>query len=199
MLFLSGEVDPITADERVSSAKKFIEGLNEQSLWKLVFLTLKLKSEALKERINKLFTVLTANLTEQFRRSANQMVQQIIARESGSIYVQINQQDLTQEQWMSHLQTTLELISLTKDSVVLDEPAALKLLELPLTPTLWSRALSIIPRTHAILLAIIRNFPKEFYSSLGKDIARFCEPLSGMKSLESTHLNWLDLMRQLKL
>lgn len=199
LLFLSGEVDPITADERVSSAKKFIEGLNEQSLWKLVFLTLKLKSEALKERINKLFTVLTANLTEQFRRSANQMVQQIIARESGSIYVQINQQDLTQEQWMSHLQTTLELISLTKDSVVLDEPAALKLLELPLTPTLWSRALSIIPRTHAILLAIIRNFPKEFYSSLGKDIARFCEPLSGMKSLESTHLNWLDLMRQLKL
>lgn len=127
------------------------------------------------------------------------MVQQIIARQPGSIYVQINQQDLTQEQWMNHLQTTLELISLTKDSVVLDEPAALKLLELPLTPILWAKALSIIPRTDPILLAIIRNFPRDYYNSLGKDIAHFCEPLAGVKSLESTHVNWLDLMRQLRL
>lgn len=110
------------------------------------------------------------------------MVLQIIARQPDSIYVQINQ-ELTQEQWMNHLQTTLELISLTKDSVVLDEPAALKLLELPLTPTLWSRALSIIPRSDPILLAIIRNFPKEYYNSLGKEIAKFCEPLAGLKSL----------------
>lgn len=127
LLFLAGEVAPFTAEQRVASAKQFIEQLNEQQLWKLVFLTLKLKSEALKEKINRLFTVLTANLTEQFRRSTNQMVQQIIARQNGSIYVQINQ-ELTQEQWMNHLQTTLELISLTKDSVVLDEAAALKLL-----------------------------------------------------------------------
>jgi hypothetical protein len=126
------------------------------------------------------------------------MVQQIIARQPDSIYVQINQ-ELTQEQWMNHLQTTLELISLTKDSVVLDEPAALKLLELPLTPTLWSRALGIIPRSDPILLAIIRNFPKEYYNSLGKEIAKFCEPLAGMKSLESTHVNWLELIRQLRL
>ncbi len=126
------------------------------------------------------------------------MVKQIIARQPDSIYVQINQ-ELTQEQWMNHLQTTLELISLTKDSVVLDEPTALKLLELPLTPTLWSRALSIIPRSDPILLAIIRNFPKEYYNSLGKEIAKFCEPLAGMKSLESIHVNWLDLIRQLRL
>jgi hypothetical protein len=55
------------------------------------------------------------------------MVHQIIVRQPGSIYVEINH-ELTQEQWMNHLQTTLELISLTKDSVVLDEAAALKLL-----------------------------------------------------------------------
>lgn len=100
---------------------------------------------------------------------------------------------------MNHLQTTLELISLTKDSVVLDETAALKLLELPLTPSLWSRALGIIPRNDNILLAIIRNFPREYYNSLGKEIAHFCEPLAGMKSLESIHVNWLDLIRQLRL
>ena len=34
------------------------------------------------------------------------MVQQIIARQEGSIYVEINQQ-LTKEQWMNHLQITL--------------------------------------------------------------------------------------------
>jgi hypothetical protein len=54
---------PFTAEQRVASAKQFIELLNEQQLWKLVFLTLKLKSETLKEKINRLFTVLTANLT----------------------------------------------------------------------------------------------------------------------------------------
>lgn len=34
------------------------------------------------------------------------MVKQIITRQQGSIYVQINQ-ELTQEQWMNHLQITL--------------------------------------------------------------------------------------------
>lgn len=43
-LFLAGEVQPIAAEQRVASAKKFIEQLNEEKLWKLVFLTLKLKS-----------------------------------------------------------------------------------------------------------------------------------------------------------
>lgn len=84
---------------------------------------------------------------------------------------------------MNHLQITLELISLTKDSVILDEVAALKLLELPLTPSLWSKALNIIPRTDKILLSIIKNFPNQFYNSLGKEIAKFCEPLSGIRSL----------------
>ena len=43
-LFLAGEVQPIAAEQRVASAKQFIEQLNEEKLWKLVFLTLKLKS-----------------------------------------------------------------------------------------------------------------------------------------------------------
>ena len=34
----------VAAEQRVASAKQFIEQLNEEKLWKLVFLTLKLKS-----------------------------------------------------------------------------------------------------------------------------------------------------------
>ena len=48
LLFLAGEVAPFTGEARVESAKQFIEQVSEQQLWKLVFLTLKLKSEALK-------------------------------------------------------------------------------------------------------------------------------------------------------
>jgi|JI61114C2RNA_FD_contig_21_11380407_length_251_multi_4_in_0_out_0_1 hypothetical protein len=61
---------------------------------------------------------------------------------------------------MNHLQTTLELVTLTKDSLYLDLDIALKLLELPLTPRLWSLALNIIPRIDEVLITIIKNFPK---------------------------------------
>jgi len=96
---------------------------------------------------------------------------------------------------MNHLQTTLELVSVTKDSLFLDLDIALKLLELPLTPRLWSLALHIIPRNDQVLNAIIKNFPTEYYSSLGKEITSFCEPLAGIRSPESIHINWLELVR----
>ncbi len=69
---------------------------------------------------------------------------------------------------MNHLQTTLELVTSNKDSLFLDLPIALTLLELPLTPRLWSLALTILPRVDDVLEAVLRNFPREFYSSLGK-------------------------------
>jgi hypothetical protein len=100
---------------------------------------------------------------------------------------------------MNHLQTTLELVTMTKDSLYLDLDIALKLLELPLTPRLWSLALTIIPRKDEVLIAIIKNFPTEFYNSLGKEITHFCEPLAGIRSLDSIHINWLDLVRQIRL
>lgn len=126
------------------------------------------------------------------------MLQQIIVREQSSIYVQINPV-ITDELWMNHLQTTLELITMTKDQLFLDNPIALRLLELPLTPTLWSLALHIIPRNDQILISIIRNFKREYYNSLGKEITKFCEPLAGIRSLESIHINWLDLVRKIRL
>jgi len=49
---------------------------------------------------------------------------------------------------------------MTKDSLYLDLEIALKLLELPLTPRLWSLALTIIPRKDEVLIAIIKNFPQ---------------------------------------
>jgi hypothetical protein len=48
---------------------------------------------------------------------------------------------------------------MTRDSLFLDLDIALKLLELPLTPRLWSLALNIIPRQDEVLIAIIKNFP----------------------------------------
>lgn len=100
---------------------------------------------------------------------------------------------------MNHLQTTLELVTMTKDSLYLDLDIALKLLELPLTPRLWSLALTIIPRKDEVLIAIIKNFPTDYYNSLGKEITHFCEPLAGIRSLDSIHINWLDLVRQIRL
>ena len=126
------------------------------------------------------------------------MLQQIIMRQEGSLYVAINS-NLTEELWMNHLQTTLELVTMTKDSLYLDLDIALKLLELPLTTRLWSLALTIIPRKDEVLTAIIKNFPTEYYNSLGKEITHFCEPLAGIRSLDSIHINWLDLVKQIRL
>lgn len=126
------------------------------------------------------------------------MLQQIIVRQEDSLYVAINP-GLTEELWMNHLQTTLELVTMTKDSLYLDLDIALKLLELPLTTRLWSLALNIIPRKDEMLIAIIKNFPTDYYNSLGKEITHFCEPLAGIRSLDSIHINWLDLVRQIRL
>jgi hypothetical protein len=76
---MTGTSAPIV-ELRPAAVKQFMEECDEDQIWKLVFLTLKLKSENLKDRINKLFTVLTSNLTEKFKRSINEMLQQIIVR-----------------------------------------------------------------------------------------------------------------------
>jgi hypothetical protein len=73
------------------------------------------------------------------------------------------------------------------------------LLNLPLTPVLWAHALLIIPKEDRVLNAIIKNFKMEYYSSLGKEITKFCGPLAGIRPLESIHINWLDLVRKIRL
>jgi hypothetical protein len=57
---------------------------------------------------------------------------------------------------------------MTNNNIFLECDIALKLLELPLTPTLWALTLHIIPRNDQILISIIKNFKKEYYNSMGK-------------------------------
>ena len=87
---------------------------------------------------------------------------------------------------MNHLQTILEYIDIDskvsneaqiaqsneqkqgKKEFSLDIDTSIELLNLPLTPVLWSHALLIIPKEDRVLNAIIKNFKKEYYSTLGK-------------------------------
>jgi len=55
-----------------------------------------------------------------------------------------------------------------KKQFFLDIDTAIELLNLPLTPVLWAHALLIIPKDDKVLNVIIKNFKKEYYSSLGK-------------------------------
>lgn len=144
------------------------------------------------------------------------MVLEIIKKQPDSIYSRING-EVNDDLWMNHLQTILEYIDI--DSKVSNEPqiaqngdqkdkkkefsldidTAIELLNLPLTPVLWSHALLIIPKEDRVLNAIIKNFKKEYYSTLGKEITKFCEPLAGIRSLETIHVNWLDLVKKIRL
>ena len=48
--------------------------LEEKDFWKLVFLTLKINNDALKDRIHKIFKVLIENMSEKFSKSINNML-----------------------------------------------------------------------------------------------------------------------------
>lgn len=144
------------------------------------------------------------------------MLLEIIKKQPNSIYSRINGK-VNDDLWMNHLQTILEYIDI--DSKVTNEPqiaqngeqkekkkefsldidTAIELLNLPLTPLLWSHALLIIPKEDRVLNSIIKNFKKEYYSTLGKEITKFCEPLAGIRSLETIHINWLDLVKKIRL
>lgn len=91
----------------------FIENLNLKSFWKLVFLTLRLKNENLKEKIHSIFKILIDNITPSFHKSINGMLLAIIKKEEGSLYLEINT-DVSDDIRMNHLQTILEYLSLTK-------------------------------------------------------------------------------------
>lgn len=106
-------------------------------------------------------------MNEKFQKSINKMLLEIIKKDELSLYHQINP-SITDDARMNHLQTILEYLSLTKSTLFLDTQTAVCLLELPLTPTLWSLAFKIIPREDRILEEIIKNFNPVFYNSLSK-------------------------------
>jgi hypothetical protein len=65
--------------------------------------------------------------------------------------------------------------------VFLDLETSECLLQLPLTPALWSLTLSILPRDERILEPLIKHLTPELSSVLSYDIMAFCEPLANIK------------------
>lgn len=97
------------------------------------------------------------------------MLLEIIRNDENSLYEKINRA-VSDDVRMNHLKTILEYLSLTNKKIFLDTDTAVSLLQLPLTTTLWSLALKIIPREDKILIEIIKKFSQELYNSLGNEI-----------------------------
>lgn len=148
------------ADQLKPIIDAFLNKYSEVDLWRLIFITLKLKDETLESRINLLIKHLITNVNETFSRNINRMIYEIINKSEKSLYMQINGH-ISDQIWMRHLQTVLEfLIKSQKEAnksqkeaskVFLDIDTSESLLKLPLTPALWSLALSILPRDERIL------------------------------------------------
>ena len=63
LMFISNDGPASLLECREDAVKAFVENVEVEDVWRLVFLTIKLKCEPLKAQINKLFTVITGNLT----------------------------------------------------------------------------------------------------------------------------------------
>ena len=142
LLLFFKEEDKVFVKEE---AARFVSDINLKAFWKLVFLTLRMKNDVLKEKIHEVFKILTKDMTSHFNKSLNGMILDIIKRQNNSLYLEINP-DISDDARMNHLQTLLEYLSLTKNKIFLDTSTSKEILALPLTPTLWSLALNIIPR-----------------------------------------------------
>lgn len=110
--------------------------------------------------------MLVENIDDKFQKGINNMLLEIIKKGEDNLYDRINP-NITDDARMNHLKTILEYLSLTNKKIFLDIDTAVSLLQLPLTATLWSLALKIIPREDRILVEIIKKFSDDLYSSLG--------------------------------
>jgi hypothetical protein len=79
------------------------------------------------------------------------MLEQVIKKNGGNLYERINR-GVADEKRIGHLQVILEDLSLTNIRVDIDEGTAIELLSLPLTTTVWSLILKIIPKNERILM-----------------------------------------------
>lgn len=77
-------------DSDEKAVKSFIENMDQTGFWKLIFLTLTINNEGLKQKINFLFKILLNNKTESFEKSINNMLLQIIKKSEYSLYLKIN-------------------------------------------------------------------------------------------------------------
>ena len=130
---------------------------------------MKKRNDILNDKLDQIFKVLVENITKSFQKGINNMLLEIIRNDENSLYEKINRA-VSDDVRMNHLKTILEYLSLTNKKIFLDTDTAVSLLQLPLTTTLWSLALKIIPREDKILIEIIKKFSQELYNSLGNEI-----------------------------
>lgn len=97
----------------------FIQNVELKDFWRLVFLTLRIKNDTLSTRIHSIFKIFTKDITPAFHKSINGMLLDIIKKEQGSAYLEINP-GVSDDVRMGHLQTILEYLSLTNSKVFLD-------------------------------------------------------------------------------
>lgn len=69
-----------------SEIKNFVENLPQEDLWQLVFGTLRKKNDLLNEKIDTIFKILVENITESFQKGVNNMLLEIIRKDSSSLY-----------------------------------------------------------------------------------------------------------------
>lgn len=65
----------------------FLNKYSKEDLWRLIFITLKLKDETLESRINLLIKHLISNVNETFSKNINRMIYEIISKREKSLYM----------------------------------------------------------------------------------------------------------------
>lgn len=75
------------ADQLKPIIDAFLNKYSEVDLWRLIFITLKLKDETLESRINLLIKHLITNVNETFSRNINRMIYEIINKSEKSLYM----------------------------------------------------------------------------------------------------------------
>ena len=60
--------------------KKFVEDMEQTGFWKLVFRTLTMKNEILKQKIHDIFKILIMNINEKIQKGINSMLLEIIKK-----------------------------------------------------------------------------------------------------------------------
>lgn len=112
--------------------------------------------------------------------------------------------EVSHEIWMKHLQSMLEfLIKSQQESgeettkFQLNFEIADSLIRLPLTPALWSFAISILPINNQIVRTLINQLTPELYEILEISIMKYSANFKRLEPLRYTGKNWLTFAKKL--
>lgn len=68
-------------ENKMKNTTEFINSINEEEIWKLVFLTLKIKNSELNSKVHSVFQLFMKNTTEKFQKGINTMLLEIIKKQ----------------------------------------------------------------------------------------------------------------------